>query len=52
MIASIGFHSAYEYLNGVPDGPPKDTSTDVQQLSVVTDSVFITTGVTADCLHD
>ena len=52
MIASIAVHSAYDHPNGVPDGRPKDTSTDEQQLSVVTDSVFITTGVTADCLHD
>ena len=52
MIASIAVHFAYDHLNGVRDGLPEDTSTDVQHLSVVTDGVFITTDVIADCLHD
>ncbi len=51
MIASIAPHATDGYPSGVPDSLlVAGTSRDVQQLLVVTDSVFITAVVTAGLL--
>jgi len=49
MVVSIASHSA-DSLSGIPDSLLQETSRAVQQLFIITDSVFITTGVTAGLL--
>jgi len=50
MVVSIASHSADDSLSGIPDSLLQETSRAVQQLFIITDSVFITTGVTAGLL--